>query len=341
MEQHHNVSRHPSVSFVAHENYVCNIVELKDETLLSCAADYTIKRWTTKGHLLHIYCGHSDSVYCLMELDDNNTFLSGSEDGFIKVWNTATGECLHTLAMDRDVHCLLKLSNNTSFLCGMGGGMILEKNIVANYETLHTLDEHYSAVTCMCELHNGWVVSGSFGDTLLIWNMKRKVVIQRLSGHGHAIVCVIELRDMTIASSSDDKTIRIWDVTTGDCLQVLKESDYATLIIRISDELLLSGTPSGKLREWNRQGEVVWRLLIDCSISCMVQTKRSRSLVVGTYTGTIEIRREVTLVDLCCQVIAKNQNEYDVTSLKNLLPGELYDHIKQEQLFGSLDKLSV
>eukprot|EP01102_Stenamoeba_stenopodia_P013859 TRINITY_DN4545_c0_g2_i2.p1 TRINITY_DN4545_c0_g2~~TRINITY_DN4545_c0_g2_i2.p1 ORF type:complete len:109 (+),score=24.00 TRINITY_DN4545_c0_g2_i2:202-528(+) len=84
-QQPHNLSLFPFASFKpGHSQWVNDIIQLSDDTLVSCSWDKTLKRWTKEGQLLTTFTGHNHYVQCVMEVD-NDTFLSGSSDKTIKV----------------------------------------------------------------------------------------------------------------------------------------------------------------------------------------------------------------------------------------------------------------
>ena len=60
------------------------------------------------------------------------------------------------------------------------------------------------------------IVSGSYDNTVKIWDVATGFVIRTLRGHAYAINSVAwSSDDLMIVSGSADSTIKIWDVTTG------------------------------------------------------------------------------------------------------------------------------
>ena len=71
---------------------------------------------------------------------------------------------------------------------------------------------HQSLISCLLKLSDGRVATGSFDDTLRIWNIKNGECEHVLRGHIDSIHCIIQLFDGRIATGSDDYTLRIWNV---------------------------------------------------------------------------------------------------------------------------------
>eukprot|EP01102_Stenamoeba_stenopodia_P006820 TRINITY_DN1905_c0_g1_i1.p1 TRINITY_DN1905_c0_g1~~TRINITY_DN1905_c0_g1_i1.p1 ORF type:complete len:396 (-),score=72.02 TRINITY_DN1905_c0_g1_i1:38-1165(-) len=350
-QQHYsNPLSYPFISFcddIPHTEHVFGIVQLMDNTLLSCAFDCTIKRWTVDGCLLTTFIGHSCHVWCVMEVDEN-TFISGSADMTIKVWNLTTGQCFHTISTTTTAFCLLRLKNNNTFLYGRE-----ERRLGGNYELLHTLDDS-NGVVCLCELNDGRVVSGS-GCVLKVWDMNTKTVCLTLTGHSGTIWKVIELKrrrsrggghcKQLIATASSDTSVRIWNVTTGECLQVLRGEKYDLEfteciggLIEMSDGTLFCASIDTTVDVWSIScrdgGDYVSTSQMDsCGISCM-RLLRDGSVILGYHNGHIEIRKtscssqESKLYELCCESIAKNQDKFDMKALQLSLPTELNELIQ-------------
>ena len=65
--------------------------------------------------------------------------------------------------------------------------------------------------------------SGSYDDTIKIWDPVTGACVSTLKGHGNTVWSVAWSPDMArLASGSDDHTIKIWDPVTGACVSTLK-----------------------------------------------------------------------------------------------------------------------
>ena len=60
------------------------------------------------------------------------------------------------------------------------------------------------------------LASGSFDNTIRLWNVKTGGLLKELRGHTHWVMSVTYRSDgRELASGSDDNTIRLWNVETG------------------------------------------------------------------------------------------------------------------------------
>ena len=91
------------------------------------------------------------------------------------------------------------------------------------YTCLQTLAGHLNSVCSVAYSPDGTkIISGSFDNTIKIWDANTGECLQTLEGHSHYVWSVAYSPDGTkIVSGSYDNTIKIWDANTGACLQTL------------------------------------------------------------------------------------------------------------------------
>ena len=74
------------------------------------------------------------------------------------------------------------------------------------------------------------IASGSWDDTIKIWNTATTALQLILEGHSHGVSSVnFSFNGELLASGSYDKIIKLWDTMTGDLLQTL-EGHYCSFI---------------------------------------------------------------------------------------------------------------
>jgi WD40 repeat protein len=67
------------------------------------------------------------------------------------------------------------------------------------------------------------VVSGSWDNTVRVWDVESGQCLKVLKGHTFRVSSVVlSADDRRVISVSDDKTLRVWDLESGQCLKVLQ-----------------------------------------------------------------------------------------------------------------------
>ena len=80
-----------------------------------------------------------------------------------------------------------------------------------------------SLVSCLLLTSSGLVVSGSWDDTLRVWDPATGECLRTLEEHTNSINCVIETKVGLLVSGSGDNTLRVWDLSKGigqECVEV-------------------------------------------------------------------------------------------------------------------------
>ncbi|KAJ4076770.1 hypothetical protein NW756_012779 [Fusarium oxysporum] len=131
---------------------------------------------------------------------------------------------------------------------------------------LPTVDSDWNAVLQTLEGHTEWVssvvfskdgtliASGSWDNTIKIWNMVTGEEERTLEGHTDWVNSVIFSNDgKLIASGSRDNTVKIWNMVTGEEEGTLKgHTDSVNSVVFSNDgTLIASGSDDSTVKIWN------------------------------------------------------------------------------------------
>jgi COMPASS component SWD3 len=98
-------------------------------------------------------------------------------------------------------------------------------------------------------------VSGSFDETVRIWNLQRDSCHRTIAAHSEAVTGVDFNRDGSIlASSSYDGLIRLWDSSNGQCLKTLdhgESSPIGNILFSPNSFQLLATSLDNSIRLWD------------------------------------------------------------------------------------------
>ncbi len=221
-----------------HDRSKCDFLVVGEAILSSAYADGIIKvhdlrtleyRQTLSGHKK--YCGP------LVEWKDcpfGPKIISGSKDITIKKWDLEEGEYKHTLG------------ENTLWTYGVA----LLKGLIPWQAGEVTMKGHSGWINCLVMLNENKLASGSWDETIKIWDLPSGECEMTLKGHSHEIYALIFVEGKLI-SGSFDKTIKIWDPSTGECERTLKgHNNSVNSLVMPDDGRLVSGSRDMTLRIW-------------------------------------------------------------------------------------------
>ena len=174
---------------------------------------------------------------------DSRYICSGSDDKTVKVWDVNEVR-LHTSPARHKEEVVV-------------GDLNSRLSNVAQGEALKTLQGHTNYIMCVnFNPQSNLIVSGSFDETVRIWDVKTGRCIKTLPAHSDPVSACCFNRDGTlIASSSYDGLCRVWDTATGQCLKTLicDENNPPVSYVTFSPngKYILAATLDNNLKLWN------------------------------------------------------------------------------------------
>jgi len=157
---------------------------------------------------------------------------------------------------------------------------------------LQTLEGHTEWVNSVTFSPNGRrLASGSYDETVRIWDAETGALQQTLEGHTSPVYSVtFSPNGRQLASSSQDKTVRIWDAETGALQQTLEgHTDWVNLVtFSLNGRWLASGSNDKTVRIWDAEtGALQQTLEIGTSLTVLLFSPDEHSLI--TELGCIAL----------------------------------------------------
>jgi WD domain, G-beta repeat len=157
-----------------------------------------------------------------------------------------------------------------------------------------TFTAHFQTVNSVAISPDGQtLVSGSFDNTIKIWQLSTGRELHTLTGHSMSVNSVpISPDGQTLVSSSDDKTIKIWQLSTGRELHTLTghSSNVRSVAISPDGQTLVSGSYK-EIKIWQLStGQELRSLTGNFSeVRSVAISPDGQTFVSGSYDKTIKI----------------------------------------------------
>ncbi|EPY25941.1 guanine nucleotide-binding protein subunit beta-2-like 1 protein [Strigomonas culicis] len=172
----------PDHRLEGHSGFVAGIsLAHATEYAITASWDRSLRLWSLRtGQCQGKFLKHTKDVLAVAFSPEDRQIVSGGRDNVLRVWNVK-GECVHTL--EQGAH-----SDWVSSLCFSPSNSTL-------------------------------VVSGSWDNTVKVWDLADSKCIKTLVGHTNYVTSVTVSPDGSLcASGGKDGVARLWDLNTGDSL---------------------------------------------------------------------------------------------------------------------------
>ena len=224
--------------------------------------------------------GHMAIIERVVFTPDGKQLVSASNDKTVRVWNLATGKTVRTIRGEAGEGAAGKiyamaLSPDGKWLA-VGGWT--HRDCGNRCGEIRLYDFSSGKLTGLFKGHNNPVndlafspdsqrlVSGSFDNSAIIWDVATLQALHRLQGHRDHINAVRFTPDgASVVSASVDRDLRLWRVADGVLLQTMTgHSDQIVSLAVALDGRIASGDSSGEIRLWDGQTgaflkTVVWQ----------------------------------------------------------------------------------
>ena len=174
------------------------------------------------GHFDIIHDSPSHIYHCALPLSPSSSLLRQyysaefSLKVVVKGLLAGWGACSHTVSLDDEIWALSYWNNVIAAVCQVD--IIILDAITGGQ--MAVLSGHTGSVMSVAFSSDGRsLVSGSYDNTIKLWDMQTGGVVKTFCGHTEGVGIVSISADSTrIVSGSIDGTINLWDVQTEECL---------------------------------------------------------------------------------------------------------------------------
>lgn len=212
--------------FIGHHNYVYSLAfSPKGNMLVSGSYDEAVFLWDVRAaRIMRSLPAHSDPIGGVDFVRDGTLIVSCANDGLIRVWDTATGQCLRTLVHEDNAPVTsVRFSPNGKYILAwtLDSCIRLWNYIDGKGKCVKTYQGHANkkySLTGAFGTYGGeppyqyaFIASGSEDNSIVLWDVSSKNVMQRLEGHKGAVLSLdTHPTEQVIVSGGLDKTVRVW-----------------------------------------------------------------------------------------------------------------------------------
>ena len=169
------------------------------------------------------------------------------------------GTCSCTVSCDRIPYALAHWKDLV--VVGFDSGNIITVDAITGVHT-SVLSSHTKQVTSLTfSLDGTFLVSGSYDNTVNLWDIQTSGVIKTFYGHTRQVNSVsISQNCAMIASGSTDKTIHLWDVQTGECCCIIGgHNDWVSSVSfsPTNSQFLISASHNNTVQQWDIDGHQI------------------------------------------------------------------------------------
>lgn len=116
--------------------------------------------------------------------------------------------------------------------------------------SLNIFKGHSNGVTCLQIWDDTTLATGSYDNTIKIWDLETGQEVRTLTGHTRGIRS-LQMDDNKLLSASLDGTVKVWNWRTGKCLRTLSSHSDGVISVHFQDDVLASGSIDHSIRVYN------------------------------------------------------------------------------------------
>jgi len=183
-------------------------------------------------------------------------------------------------------------------LAGCRGSAVEDSEVAEEEETTSgkVLGEHTDVVWCVTVTPDGqFAISGSWDNTLKVWDLESGAEVRTLRGHTGRVVSVTVTPDGQFAiSGSWDNTLKVWDLETGVEVRTLKGDTGSVWCVTVTPDgqFAISGSSDSTLKVWDLETGTEVRTLkghTGWAIMSVTVTPGGQFAISGSSDSTLKV----------------------------------------------------
>lgn len=247
------------VRSLPHQGRVNDLVFTNDtQRLITGSGSGNVSLWDVpSGDLVAVFSGNSGRITSVALSLDDTVLAVGSEDGTVQTRILGSDELTNPNTLETIGPKINALAfhpiNPNLLLSGDQEGTVRVWDL-AQQRNILTLEDDADRIVSLSVHRDGYVASGSYDNTIRIWNIENGQLTHLLKGHDFVVSDVAFSPDgQLLASASYDESIKIWNWQKSEVLCTLNGHSGFVYDLAFSDvgDTLISGGYDGTVRTWD------------------------------------------------------------------------------------------
>ncbi|KAF2069233.1 hypothetical protein CYY_009450 [Polysphondylium violaceum] len=238
--QAHHLFKFPHITrqqaFNLPDDSICHQMAEKSLSSNKCTYFKWINKLQISDFVISTLAGHEDFIRSVLYREDGRFIASCSDDKTIRIWSGETGSLIRVFPK---VH-----TDKITNLHWRGNNLVTvsrDKKVILWDEYGKVIQEfigHTQPVWGVSVSGDGKrIVSASWDQTCIVWDIESKQKVFTLSKHGNKIsACAYSRNNKYIATGCWSGVLIIWDAKTGNQITSIKISDFTILFLQFSPD---------------------------------------------------------------------------------------------------------
>ena len=182
------------------------------------------------------------------------------------------------------------VSNSENTLRNLRSAALKKKG----FNCIKSLKGHNEKIVSLLELSSGKLASGSYDNTIIIWDIYDDKQVKIIKENGH-VFCLLEFEKDKLLCGTSENIINLWDINSSDddCIYSFTGHDlWINSLVKLNNNYFASASNDAKIKIWDYHNMFCLSTLkghVDC-ILCLILLKINNNyLCSGSADLTLRI----------------------------------------------------